>query len=535
MHAPPELMTLMPLVLVAVVVAMVAGRFKLPYAIALVVTGLMLTPLRLNFGATLDPGLLVTVLLPPLLFESALNLRISLLYANWRPIALYAVLGTVLSSLFVGYLATWVLGLPLAAALVFGALIASTDPISVVAVFKQCRVGRRLGILVEGESLFNDGVSVVLYGVLLGVATSGAFSFPEVLGRFVTVVLGGAAVGLAVGLLASRLTREFDDPPLEITLTCLVAWGSFLLAEHVHVSGVIATVIAGLTVDAYGMHTGMSPSTRVSVNSFWEFAAFLANSLVFLLLGIQESLVNFWGDLGAIAAAFLLVLGGRALSVYGLSPLVNGLGGGIPTSWLHVMVWSGLRGALAVALVSSLPPNFPERERLIHLTYGVVLFSLLLQGTTVGWVLRRLGITGSGEDRLRDFRLLQLRQRAARKVLAELEERSRSGMPAPIAEEVGESYRKRLTELDAEVAMIHVSRADLFEEQRLEAHKLALAVEKDFLHQAHRDGLLSEGEMLEWLAPIDGELHALHEPPEPQPVSEASSEPSDPGHSPPPE
>ncbi|GMU53352.1 MAG: Na+/H+ antiporter [Candidatus Xenobia bacterium] len=513
MHTPAELTLLLPLMLAAIIVAFVGNWLRLPYAISLVVAGLLMTPLRLTGGATLDPGVLVTVLLPPLLFESALNLRLNLLQANWRPLAIYAVLGTILSSLLVGALSSTLLAIPLASALVFGALISSTDPISVVAVFKQCKVGKRLALLVEGESLFNDGVSVVLFSVLLAAATSASATIApgEVLVRFVFVILGGAGVGVAVGLLASRLTREFDDPPLEITLTCLVAWGAFLVAESFHVSGVIATVTAGLTVANYGMATGMSPGTRLSVHSFWEFAAFLANSLVFLLLGIQETLVNFWGDLGAIAVAFVLVLLGRAAAVYGLAPVVNGLGAQIPSSWLHIMVWSGLRGALAVALVSGLPPDFPGAQRLIHLTYGVVLFSLLLQGTTMSWLLRKLGIT-SAPERLQDYRRLSSQARAARAALKLLESRQSEGLPRPIAEETSRHYRAKLEALEQELSGLEVTHRELFDEQLLETRKLALTAEKASLLEDQRAGLLDEDDMLELFAELDRELTSLHQP-----------------------
>ncbi len=509
MHTPVELTLLLPLMLAAVIVAFVGNWLRLPYAISLVVAGLLMTPLRLTGGATLDPGVLVTVLLPPLLFESALNLRLGLLQDNWRPLALYALLGTILSSLLVGALSSTLLAIPLASALVFGALISSTDPISVVAVFKQCKVGKRLALLVEGESLFNDGVSVVLYSVLLAAATSTAKIAPgDVLVKFVFVIVGGAGVGLAVGLLASRLTREFDDPPLEITLTCLVAWGAFLVAESFHVSGVIATVIAGLTVANYGMATGMSPGTRLSVHSFWEFAAFLANSLVFLLLGIQETLVNFWGDIGSIAVAFVLVLLGRAVAVYGLAPVVNGLGAQIPTSWLHVMTWSGLRGALAVALVSGLPPDFPGAQRLIHLTYGVVLFSLLLQGTTMAWLLRRLGIT-SAPDRLQSYRRLTSQARAARAALRVVERRLNEGLPRPIAEQTCSHYRAKLEGVEHELSGLEVTHREVFEEQLLETRRLALKAEKASLLEDQRAGLLDEHDMEELIEELNRELTSL--------------------------
>ncbi|MEW6284311.1 MAG: Na+/H+ antiporter, partial [Candidatus Eremiobacterota bacterium] len=512
MHPPEGFVTILALALIAVLVAMAGGALRLPYAVSLVVAGIAMAPLRLVPEARLEPELLLTVLLPPLIFESALNLRLGLLRANWKPLTIYAVVGTIVSSLTVGFAASWLLGLPLGVALVFGALISSTDPISVVAVFKQLKVGKRLSLLVEGESLLNDGVSVVLYSVLLAAVASGQpLSFPPALSKFVVVVAGGVGVGLAVGLLASRITREFDDPPLEIVLTCLVAWGAFLAAEHVHVSGVIATVTAGLTVETYGMATGMSATTRLSVNSFWEFAGFLANSMVFLLLGIQESMVNFWGDLPAIALAFLLVLAGRAVAVYGLAPLVNALGAEVPMPWQHVMVWSGLRGALAVALVSGLPAGFPEASRLVHLTYGVVLFSLLLQGLSMGPVLRFLRIRQAPE-RLRQYRVVSSRLRACQAALAELSSRQAAGVPRPVVERLSQEYRERIAELEEEMETLQVSQRDLFDEQLLELRRLALSCEKASLVDDMREGVLDEHDMLELAARVDEELDRLHHP-----------------------
>jgi CPA1 family monovalent cation:H+ antiporter len=202
----PDMTVYFWLLLIASIVAMLGQRLRVPYALALVITGLVIGLPHLLPQAHLDPHLLFTVLLPPLLFEAAINLRLERLREHWRPIALYALGGTVLSAFIVGLLVAWLLHLPLLVALVFGALIAPTDPISVIAIFKRLGVDKRLSLLVEGESLFNDGIAVVLFTVLTGAVIQGTFSFSASLLQFIVTILGGAAVGVGIGALASRVT-----------------------------------------------------------------------------------------------------------------------------------------------------------------------------------------------------------------------------------------------------------------------------------------------------------------------------------------
>ena len=209
------------------------------------------------------------------------------LLADWKPIGLFALVGTVLSTLLVGAAIAWAFALPLPVALVFGALIAPTDPISVIAVLKQLGVSPRLALIVEAESLFNDGVAVVLFLVLLGTALGQGATAAGVAGKFAWVMLGGVGVGALVGYAASLATKAFDDHLLEIMLTTIVAFGAYLAAEAVHVSGVIAVVAGGLVVGNYGMPRSMTHDTRVAVHAFWEYAAFVVNSIVFLLIGLQ--------------------------------------------------------------------------------------------------------------------------------------------------------------------------------------------------------------------------------------------------------
>jgi CPA1 family monovalent cation:H+ antiporter len=263
----------------------------------------------------------------------------------------------------------------------FGAMISATDPISVLAFFKKMGIEKRLVTILEGESLMNDGTAVVLFRILMAAAIAGgALSPGDVLLQFTMVTFGGVALGIAVGAFASWLTRFFDDHLLEITLTLVSAYGAFVGAEHFHVSGVMAVLCAGVIMGNYGSRTHMSPTTRLAVDSFWEYAAFIAESLVFLLIGIQieiDLLVKYAPQIGV---AIIAILAGRFVVIYGLAPFVSSAKHPIPGSWRHLLFWGGLRGSLCMAMALSLPSNFPMRESLMVTTFGVALFTLFVQG-----------------------------------------------------------------------------------------------------------------------------------------------------------
>ena len=308
------------LILITFIVALLARGLKIPYTLTLVVTGLGLGLTRLMPQLHLEPSLLLTVFLPPLLFETAINLPLDALRRDWKPIALYALAGTALSTFIVAGATSRLLGIPLPYALVFGALISTTDPIAVIAVFKKLNAGKRLTLLIEAESLFNDGIAVTLFMVTLALATGGKVSAATGAVQFLTLVGGGALLGGVLGAAASRIHYELDDHLIEITLTSVVAFGAYLSAESLHVSGVIAVVTAGIVLRNYGMESGMSQNTRLAVSAFWEYAAFLVNSFVFLLIGIEVVHVN-WRD--KILAATVAILVGIVGQNRGLSSLMS--------------------------------------------------------------------------------------------------------------------------------------------------------------------------------------------------------------------
>ena len=347
------------LLIAASAIAVLTKYLRIPYTVALVLGGLFLSLLHLPLLSPLQPNqrpnwltpdVILILFLPALVFEGSLKIDVRELLRDAAPLLVLANVGVLLATVVTGYLVHWAIGLPILIALLFGAIISATDPISVLAIFKDLKMDKRLSVIIEGESLLNDGTAVVLFQILLAGVVAGGLSAGKGIGQFLLAVGGGAVLGFALGYAASKITQTIDDPQIEITLTTIVAYGSYLLANHLHLSGVIATASAGLMVGNFGAKRGMSAQTRTALESFWEYIAFVMNSLVFLLIGLEvhiDALAHAWRPvLFAIAA----VLIGRSLSVYSLVPVANFFAEKIPLRWQHVVVWGGLRGALALAL-----------------------------------------------------------------------------------------------------------------------------------------------------------------------------------------
>ena len=511
----PEIVVL-ALFCVATAVALIARRFKLPYTVALVLAGLALGSAHAFNPPHLTKDLLYAVFLPGLLFEAAFHLEFRRFWQNKLAVFSLAIPGVIAAVALTTLLLVPVVNstglgthFSLRDGLVFAALIAATDPIAVVALFKTLGAPKRLAVLVEGESLLNDGTAVVIFTLILSFVLGHPTSVPMAALDFVRVVGMGGLIGAAAGYGTSLIIHRVDDPMIEMTLTTVAAYGSFIAAEHFHYSGVIATVTAGMLCGNHAARTGMSASTRVAVTSFWDYLAFALNSLIFLLIGFEVRLDTLFAAWKAVLVAYLAVTIARAAVTHLVALALRRTRERIPASWATVLTWGGLRGALSMVLALGLPLEFEQRDLVISMTFGVVILSILVQGVTMGPLLRRLELVRGSEasaerDRLRGA------VAAGRAGLAELAEMERRKVVAEVVlGELRAEYEKRISDAEGAWVALREQCGTLLEEDRLIARRQVLIAEKDALVTAFRSGEITEASYEHLLADIDARIYEL--------------------------
>lgn len=385
------------LLAIAVGVAFIAEKINQPYPTLLVIVGLFIGLLKIPYlegviqhvtSDTFFQTAIITLFLSALLGEATLNLPIKELKKNNKSILLLSLLGTFLTFLFVSASSFLLLHLPLQESLIFGAVMSATDPISVLTIFKSMGLNENLSIIVEGESLGNDGVAVVLFNISLittSLSVSGVFNTSF---EFLKVVLGGIIVGGVLGFLASQVTKYIDQHLIEIGISIVLFYGAFEIADQFHISGVIAVCVAGLIFGNDGKRIGRSELTLRHMNSFWETVAFLANALIFFMVGLEVARIGFEGKWVIVLESIAIVVLSRIVSVF----VSLAFDRTIPFSWKTVIGWGGLKGSLSIALILSITPNFHGKDLLLAMTFVNVLFSLLAQGTTIKFLVKRLEI-----------------------------------------------------------------------------------------------------------------------------------------------
>lgn len=371
---------------------MISRRLRLPYSVGLVIAGIVLALVPSTAELPLTRDLIFNIFLPPLVFEAALQLEWKAFRRDLPLTAGLAFVGVMIAAAFVAAGMHFAIGWTWIGAGLFGVLIAATDPVSVIAAFREMRVARRLSMVMESESLLNDGAAAVGFILLATIATGEAMTPVAIFGSLLWTVVGGVLSGIVVAGVLLFIAGRTEDHLVEITLTTIAAYGSFLIAEHFHMSGVLASLAAGLLVGNAGLRRAISEGGRSHVLAFWEYAAFLANSVVFILIGSHEAHQPVRLVTAAAAAAVVLVLAGRALAVYPFCALLARTRVKIDYRYQHALVWGGLRGALALALALALPGDVPERQEIIVVSFAVVAFSIFVQGLTMPWLVRRLGL-----------------------------------------------------------------------------------------------------------------------------------------------
>jgi CPA1 family monovalent cation:H+ antiporter len=504
------------LFVVATAVAIAARRLHIPYTVALVVAGLLLGAVHAFEVPPLTKDLLFTVFLPGLLFEAAFHMEFAEFWRNRTAIAALAVPGVVAAIALTATILTPVInrfhfeaGFTWQHALVFGALIAATDPVAVVSLFKSLGMPKRLTLLLEGESLLNDGTAIVFFSLVLRMLAGDGMSVRALAIDFVTVVGAGAVVGAIVGFAVSQTIKRIDDPMIEITLTTIAAYGAFVVAEQLHYSGVIATVTAGMLCGNYAARVGMSASTRLAVETFWDYVAFALNSLVFLLIGFQvraEALLDSWQ---VILVAYLAVTAGRALVILAVSALLRMTRERMPRAWSVIVMWGGLRGGVCMVLVLGLPFAFPHRPLLVTMTFGVVVLSILGQGLTMTPLLQRLGLVSARPARMA-YELARGRVQAANAALSALHDLRRTHFAPPdVLDELRHEYEEKIGRAQTEMRAVHLEHDALSSEERQRTRRQLLLVERAQTVEAYHQGALSQQVYEHLIADVDAQLLRL--------------------------
>ncbi|MBN1503276.1 Na+/H+ antiporter [Candidatus Woesearchaeota archaeon] len=501
------------LLIVVSIVAVAVRRIRLPYTLALLLTGLGITYFKIPLGIKLTPELLLTLFLPALLFEGAMNIDIQDFQRKIKSISLFASFGVGIAIVLTGVVLHYVFKLPLSIGFLFGAIIVPTDPIVVLNIFKQLGISKNLSVIIEGESLFNDGTAIVFFKIILALIISGEVSIKAGLLEFFRVAFGGIALGFLMAYLFSKLIKNIQESFIQLTLTTVLAYGSYLVAENIYVSGVIAVVTSGLVVGNYGSRF-ISPISKVTIASFWEYMGFIMNSIVFLLIGEEFEVFDLAYHIKPIFIGFLVVLIARAIAVYSLSFLINKIDDtrfltrideSIPSKWQHVIVWGGIHGGLSMVLALSIPEALPQRQFLITIAFGVVFISLVLQGLTMAPLLNYLKLIGDKGKNLQYERLVAntIMYSSAENEIKKLYDSKI--ISRKIYNKYSKEYQSKREKAEKEINQIIKKYPSLQHAQREEVLSAVKIVKKSTLLESFRKGLISEEVMNEINSEIERE------------------------------
>lgn len=478
-------------------VAIVAKRVSVPYNVALVVTGLLLMLLDVLPNTPMNPSVVMLVFLPILVFQGALSADDSSMQQAARPILALAVPGVLMSLVATAAIASWEIGLPFSVALLLGAILAITDTVSVLLAFRSVRVPHRLAAIMEGESLFNDGTALVLVGVAVTVVAQG-YADPAQIGRqLIVAIVAGTLLGVVGGMLGALVLRRAPDDLTALLSSIVTVFATSLIAEQLHGSAVIAVVIAGVLV-GHEVRARLEPSRGLALHGFWEFAAFVINVWLFLLVGMQLHFELLVQEAWPIVLAVIALHAGRAVAVYSCFGALNLAGDRVPWRWQHAMVFGNVKGALSMAAVLTLPADIPYRDRLIAIVFGVTLVTLVTQALPFRRYLKWMGVAGANRDEVADDRRAILI--GARRGQTELDSLLASGLISRHAHaERWAEFQRAI--IDAEVQLRREGDADA----RV-ALPAVLTARKAAILDAARRGLISDVTAGRHVAELDQQI-----------------------------
>ncbi len=508
---------LIVLLLVATAVALVTQKLRIPYVTGLVLAGLPITEV-LSRPIGLDPALVLNLFLPILIFDAAINTDISRLRSTFKPIALLAGPGAVFSAAIIAALVKFGLGLSWIPALLIGVILANTDTVSMIAVFKEIRVPSRLSTIVEGETLFNDATALVLFNLILTSYQTGSLTFLEGVGELFFVALGGVLVGFILSYLSIPIFVRLDDPLSSLLLTVAVALGTFQVGQFLGVSGPVAVVLAGLIFGNLGLSQSSSASNRITLLSFWEYASFSVNTFIFLLIGIEINPITLLRTLPAILFVVLAYQLGRILTVYPLLAGLRWFDRPIPLRWQHVLFLGNIKGSLSMALALAIPLTLPGREEIITLVFGAVLFSLVGQGLSLPWLVKRLRLS-KFSALARQIETLQIQLMTSKAAQGELDNLLNSGiLPKAVYEEMRAAYQVKVAASEHHLRDLYNQRPEQSfnssggDRTKLDAiRRRLLLAEKGVLNQALRQRIISEDLARDYLTELNEQLLQLED------------------------
>lgn len=506
--------SLIILLLVAIAVALVTRWLRIPYVVGLVLAGLAISKQALPESIGLNPDVILNLFLPILIFEAAINTDISRLRSTIKPIALLAGPGVIISAVITAFLLKFGLGLAWITAAAVGVILTITDTVSVIAAFRSVPVPGRLATIVEGESLFNDGIALVLLSIITTIHLQGTFALGESVEQIFIAFVGGGVLGLGLGYLCVGLFRQLDDALSNILLTVAVSLGTFQIGQALGVSSALAVVIAGLVIGHLGLRQTSAP-IKVTLLNFWEYAGFGVNTFIFLFVGIEVQPPILLATIPSALLTILVYQIGRICSIYPLLFLLRFIDRPLPLKWQHVLIFGNIKGSLSMAMTLSLPFTLPGRMQVITLVFSTVLVSLIGQGLSLPWLVKRLQLLKPSSIRQK-IETLQLNLIAAKAAQEELQNLLESGsLPKFLYEELFASYQARIASSERELRDLYNQRttylSNTSEEQHyLDGlyHRLYLA-EKGAINDAIFQGLLPNDIAQSYLQELNEKLLSL--------------------------